>query len=52
MHQGGAAHLLDLLGLRVPLCAILVVFHGAELTKQEEDLGNDNAGEVLRGRPR
>jgi hypothetical protein len=40
-------HLPDLLGLRVPLGAILVVLDGAELTKQEKDLRDDNAGEVL-----
>lgn len=40
-------HLPDLLGLCIPLGAVLVVLDRAELTQQQEDLGNDDAREVL-----
>jgi hypothetical protein len=38
----------NLLNLCVPLGAVLVVFQGPELAEQQEDLGNDYAGEALR----
>lgn len=36
-------HLPDLFGLCIPLGAILLVLDGAKLTKQQENLRNDNA---------
>lgn len=40
-------HLPDLFSLRIPLRTVLLVLDGAELAKQQEDLRDDNAREVL-----
>lgn len=45
--KGWATNLPDLLGLRVPLGAVLVVLDWPELAKQEKYLCDDDAGEVL-----
>jgi hypothetical protein len=36
-------YLPNLLSLRLPLGAVLVVFDGSELAEQQKHLGNDNA---------
>lgn len=40
-------YLSDLLRLRLPLCAVLVVLDRPKLAEQQKDLGDDNAREVL-----
>tara|TARA_R110002003_G_scaffold290_2_gene18523 strand:+ start:4211 stop:4348 length:138 start_codon:yes stop_codon:yes gene_type:complete len=40
---GQLTNLPDLLGLRVPLGAVFVVFERPKLAEQEKDLGDDNA---------
>ena len=42
-----ATYLANLLGLRVPLCAVLVVLRRDKLAKQKENLRDNNAREVL-----
>jgi hypothetical protein len=40
---GQVTNLSNLLGLRVPLGAVLVVLQRPKLAEQQEDLGDDNA---------